>query len=196
MIIMKKIRLLPFLMLLTFTALSQPFNISVEEGIVKFVFSKDTIGINRYWLMKKEFNGHYLVEDIQNIIGDLYVFCDSLSLEYKVKKSLYQLKEYQAQNLGAHDYDTHFGGDIFFDNENHLVISFYIKAQVIRLYKPPCTYIHFQNNYSCPVETDKVSYPVVVIVNILKSRSLSKHEKGKRGYQPYQKNSFPAGFCH
>lgn len=171
--------------------------LEVVEGKVAITFTRDTIlGEPMYWLTKKEFRGQFFVEDIADVIGVIDLTCGPFKVEVPEKRrSLYELPEFKSQEEQNDDFYSHYGGDVFINHIGQIVITFFIKAKVVKLDEPPCERFRFQNSYGCPVERELVEYPVYLIVDVLEAKHLDAESSKEEKLIPYGKNSFPKGEC-
>jgi len=182
-------------------------NVKVVSERITMTFKKDTTGQNLYWLSEKNFGGFYFEEDIQEQLTYILIKCedseanrtyikDTFSELPKTNKSFYEILEYEDNVPNDADPYTHFGGDAYYNLNGDIVLSFNIKAKVIELTKPPCHDYNFVSLYSCPIEKEKETYPMYIIIDVLKSSSLNSKILKQERMVPIEGDSFQKGLCH
>ncbi len=169
--------------------------LEIVEGTVQIIYVKDTSWGNHIYLeSKREFNGHYF-EDVADIIPLIDLLCGENNIRYPEERmAIFELPQYQSQKKN-NNYYRHCGGDVFITPDKKIVITFQIKAEVIKLEKQPCKGIYFQSPYSCPVERAPIEYPVYLIVNVIEANSLSPALLERDKLKPYSKKSFLKDKC-
>lgn len=170
--------------------------LEVVKGTVTYRFSNDKIEDERYWLVDKEFAGLYFIEDIADIIGIWDLICGGIAIEIPTNKiRMYDLPQYRTQGWEGNIYNTHYGGDIYHNSKGEIILSFQMKAQVIKLEKPPCEGFVLSSTYSCPVIREQIKYPIYIIINVIKAKSLNKRIIKAKDIVPHTQRSFFWGNC-
>jgi hypothetical protein len=174
-----------------------------KEAIVEFLYEQDSMTGN-YYLKKKiiKFDtfSYFLVPSPMDIIVTLEIDCkgkDSMLSYNKEEKIefLYNLKQFQDTTKLDNDFYRHYGGDMYKINTNLIGIIFHIDAYMIKLNQSPCDKFAYGFHHSCRIDYDKPSYPMVVVLGVIKSKSLSKREIKKYHIKPFRNKSFPRRFC-
>lgn len=169
----------------------------LKSGIVEFEFEWKE---DRYWLKNIELNNLMLIPDFDNYSGQLYMTCTAFFEENNISsnddlQSIYDAEQFRSQNPINEDYYQHTGGDVYFNSFNFLVISFHVEALVLEISSPPCSHFRFLSSYSCPVERNSEKYPLLLLIGVSKSKSLTQQEILERNYVKFDHLSFPVGYC-
>jgi len=189
--------LLLTLVVLFFSLPSSSQTTKVCQGIVKIEYSLDTIGLDRYWFVQEEFNGMQLIKDIDDVgfidfdSIDMFLFATP-----KGGMTVYQLPEYrdQASNDTSSFYQ-HIGGDLYLDSARNIIIAFEVLAKVIIFESEPYVGFYSPSKYSCPVKKKKIVYPLVSLLSIESSNSVSLKTIKDNGWVKYVDRTFPLGIC-
>jgi hypothetical protein len=171
--------------------------LEVIEGKVAFTFTRDSLlDEPMYWLAKKEFGGQFFIEDIADVIGVIDLACGAINVKVpEERRTFYELPEFKSQDKQNDGFYSHYGGDVFSNHRGQIVITFFMKAMVVKFDKPPCEKVSFQSFYSCPVERERVEYPVYLVVDVLEAKSSDEESLKQEKLVPYDKKSFLKGEC-
>lgn len=193
------IRFLYYLQILLFltSCKSNAQVVDIVTGTITMTFAKDTIGYDRYWLKEKDFAGLYFEENAEGILPEIDFVCDSTIIVEIPKKRvrLHELPEYQSQSQENDDFYTHLGGDVFMTLNGEIILTFQMKAMVLKLEASPCDKFQLQSQYSCPVNREQIKYPIYVILDIISANSIKEPFLKKEGIIPLESKSFPVGVC-
>lgn len=169
----------------------------IVEGVVNYIFLKDTLGHERYWLVEKKFRGLHFEEDVSGYVSEIYLTCEGFDVQISEDRiTVYDLPQYQNQNLEVKNYDKHYGGELFEFDGGYISLTFQMKAEVIKLDSQPCSSFYFQSKYSCPVERKPVEYPVYLIANVIEAKSLGEDIIGEKRMNRYPGKDFLLGTCN
>jgi hypothetical protein len=175
------------------------------EGTVEFIYEKDTMDLNRYWLVKSMLSYNdtnaFLVSEYSLVSTMFYFACDSMDSirtfgdTITTINSIYEFPQFQDINNDDKDFYKHYGGDVYILKEGGLIISFIIKAKVLILNKQPCESFKIISSYNCPVKRTKDYYRMVVLNQILESKSLSDSIVLEKDFKAFDKDYFNVGYC-
>jgi len=174
--------------------------LEVLEDVVTFTFCTDTLGDEVYFLAEKDFGGVYFVEDITYIVEKAYFSCDKLIQISQPKMYIFELPHFQNQNKERNIYYstslyTHYGGDVFKTTKDTILITFQMKAKVLKLDGPICKGFLVQSPHYCIVKEKEAKYPIYVIADVLEAKSLDTTYLKKKRLTPYRK-PFQIGSCY
>jgi len=173
-------------------------SLEIVEGIVEIAFTKDTTyGVTVYWEAKKEFQGQYFMGDA-SAINLIETFCgklEGLKRFPEKRRSLFDLPQYQNQEKESDNYYMHYGGDIFIAPDGKIVLTFQMKAEVIKIEEQPCERYYFRSSFHCLVEREPIEYPIYLIVNVIEANSLDSASLKEKKLKPYPEKSFPKAVC-
>ena len=177
----------------------------LEEGIVTFFYQKDSL-IERYWLTKTVFQvnkkKYCLVPSIEDVIVKLDVTCNGADtiLLYKEREpvSIYKVKQFRdtnqiSENHYRPNYYLHRGGDVYAINNNSIAIIFHINAYMVKINQKPCERFSYGEQYDCPMGFESF-YPMTIIVDVLKAKSLTKKEMKELKIKKMKNNDFEISF--
>ena len=78
-------------------AISQ--EVSQIKGVIKFVFQKDTVGYNRFWLTDQTLGGSLIIPDIKSVIDQLILGCEIADISYQSEVSYEALPEFKNKDV-------------------------------------------------------------------------------------------------
>jgi hypothetical protein len=197
-----KLLIILFLFYLTYSAIAQEqisSNVLVK-GTVTFVFERDSIH-KKYWLKKsiltiKE-KEYFLSSSVSSVALYLEILCDgkdTLPGYWKRKPvDIFDVKQYQ--DTAKYVENRHMGGDGYLINENLVAFVFHIKAYIVKIHSPPCNRFPVGRNNSCPIEYEKGFYPIAVIVDVLKAKSLTRREIKRLKFKKIKDVNIEVGYC-
>lgn len=150
------------------------------KGIVQIIYSKDTLGYGKYWIKSHKFLTNKrqfdFVKDVDDLVGELVLFCDSLTLKYSQNRNkIYDLEEYRSQNRDSTPF-LHEGGEIYRNEAGDFVIAFSARVKGWKKVKGVCLNRFYNQYYTCPIAMDQLNYPVFIAGNFKKVRPLRKSE--------------------
>lgn len=165
------------------------------KGVLAFVFQKDTLGHNRYWLTDLTLEESQIIPDIISVIDQMILGCEITDISNQSGVSYLDLPEFKNQEEENGSYYIHSGGDLYQDQNKNIIISFYVEVNTVVLEQAPCDDFSLISRYWCPVQKKRPTYPIPIITNIISARSLTGEEISSEGLSLFPNNNFRVGYC-